>query len=540
MMIHSKPGHLLRAAPRLMQILRVLARHKFLGALRGKNHWPPPKEVRETFEELGITFLKLGQVLALRRDLLPDAYIEELEQLLDRLPALPFEAVRDVVEFELGAPLSERFLSFNPVPLAAATIAQVHEAALKDGRRVVVKVRRPGLEKSIAKDIAALDYVVRLGEGLFPRLLALDLPLLVSEFAASLNRETDFHREARSIGRFRTALEGIPDLWIPDVIPACSTEAVLTMEFSPGERVDLYGQRHPEAMPKAIATLVKVMLKTIFRDGLFHADPHSGNVWVLPDGRLCLMDFGMTGELDEAMRNSLKLLLEAVVNKDSRAATDAYLEMTSASEKVNRSSLLVDMKAVLREIHFQDLEDVSIGNAFSALLRAGSRNGVHNPGDFFLLTRAFVIMESMMRQLDPQFDLMGAFREEIKSLTEGHFSFERAKDRTGKLVRDMERLLVDAPGDSRRLLRRLAEGNLGRVQAPAMEALGGRVSRDLKRLGDAIAAAALLIGGSMLVNAPQAAVWLHVFGKAMVLGGVFSMVLFTFGNLRREQGRGRR
>jgi len=540
MMLQPKPGNLLRAAPRLMQILRVLARHKFLGALRGKNHWPPPKEVRETFEELGVTFLKLGQVLALRRDLLPDAYIDELEQLLDQLPALPFEAVRNVVEFELGAPLAALFSSFSATPLAAATIAQVHEATLKDGRHVVVKVQRPGLEKRIATDIAALDYVVRLGEGLFPRLLALDLPILVREFADSLNRETDFHREARSIGLFRTALDGILDLWIPDVIPAYSTEAVLTMEFAAGERVDVYGKSHPEAMPKAIATLVKVMLKTIFRDGLFHADPHSGNVSVLPDGRLCLMDFGMTGELDEAMRDSLKLLLEAVVNKDSRAATDAYLEMTSASEKVNRSSLLVDMKAVLKEIHLKDLDDVSIGNAFSALLRAGSRNGVHNPGDFFLLTRAFVIMESMMRQLDPEFDLMGAFREEIKLLTQGHFSLERARDRTGRLMRDMERLLIDAPGDTRRLLRRLAEGNLGRVQAPAMEALGGRVSRDLKRLGDAIAAAALLIGGSMLVNAPGAAVWLHLFGKGMVVGGVYSMVLFAFGNLRQERGRARR
>src|SRR5512140_530648 len=245
-MIDPEKSSLLRAAPRLMQILRVLARHKFLGALRGKGHWPPPKEVRETFEELGLTFLKFGQVLAMRRDLLPDAYIDELELLHDQLPALGIDAVRATVEIELGAPLSKMFASFSEIPLAAATIAQVHEATMHDGRHVAVKVQRPGLEAMIATDIAALAYLVALGEKFFPRLRALDLPVLVSEFADSLNRETDFVHEARSIRLFRTALADVPDLWIPNVVPECSKGAVLTLEFSSGERVDLYAKRHPE------------------------------------------------------------------------------------------------------------------------------------------------------------------------------------------------------------------------------------------------------------------------------------------------------
>jgi ubiquinone biosynthesis protein len=538
LLFDPEKGSLLRSAPRLMQILRVLTRHKFLGALRGKNHWPSPKELKETFEELGVTFIKLGQVLALRRDLLPEPYIEELEKLLDQQPAQDFHAVRTIVEFELSAPLSELFSTFSETPLAAATIAQVHEATTLDGRHVVVKVQRPGLGKKIAKDIAALNSLVALGERLYPQLYALDLPVLVRELAESLDRETDFRREARSIALFRTALADIPDFWIPDVLTEYSSGAVLTMEFSAGERVDLFAESHPEAMPKAMSTLVRVMLQTIFEDGLFHADPHSGNVFVLPDGRLCLLDFGMIGELDEPMRESLTLLLEAVVNKDTRGATNAYLEMATASEKVNRAKLMVDMKVVLREIHRQELVDVSVGNAFAALLRAGSRNGVHNPGDFFLLTRAFVIMESMMRQLDPQFDFMEAFREEIKRLTVQRFSLERIKDKTGSFVREMERLINDAPGDTRRVLRRIAEGDLGRLQAPAVEALGGRVSRDLKRLTDAIVASALLIGGSMLVNAPLDAGWHHIFGEGMIVAGVFTTVTIGIAALRRERGRG--
>lgn len=536
--IDTEHSSLLRVAPRLMQIMRVLVRHRFLGALRGKNHWPPPKEVRETFEELGLTFLKFGQVLALRRDLLPDAYIDELEQLHDQLPGLGFADISATIEQELGTPLTELFATFSEEPIAAATIAQVHEATMPDGRRVAVKVQRPGLEEMISTDIAALSYLVSLVEKLFPRLLALDLPVVVSEFADSLNRETDFNHEARSIMLFRTALIDIPDLWIPGVISGYSNENVLTMEFSDGERIDLHAASHPESMPQAINTLVRLMLQTIFEEGLFHADPHPGNVLVLPDRRLSLLDFGMTGELDEQMRESLTHLLEAVVKGDARSATDAYLEMApQGSERVNRSALLMDIKAVLYDIHRSDLSEVSIGDSFDSLLRAGSRHGVHNPPEFFLLTRAFVILEAMIRELDPDHNYLGSFRDEISRLTEQHFSLERIKGKTAKFGREIERMVIDAPGDTRRILRRLAEGNLGRMQAPAVEALGGRISRNLERLTVALAAAALVVGGSMLIVG-DAAGYHHILGEGMVVAGILGTIIVWIGALRRDHGRG--
>ena len=536
-MIDPEKSSLLRAAPRLMQILRVLARHKFLGALRGTGHWPPPQEVRETFEELGLTFLKFGQVLAMRRDLLPDAYIDELEQLHDQLPAMSIRMVRATVESELGAPLTDLFASFSETPLAAATIAQVHEATMRDGRRVAVKVQRPDLEKMISKDIAALTNLVALVESIFPRLRALDLPVLVREFANSLSRETDFQREARSIVLFRAALANLPGLWIPDVVAERSSGNVLTMEFSDGERVDLYAKEHPEAISHSIKTLVRLMLQTIFEEGLFHADPHPGNIFVLPDGRLSLLDFGMTGELDESMRESLKLLLEAVVKGDALAARDAYLEMSPASEKVRGAPLLMDIKAVLREIHRSDLAVVSIGDTFGMLLRAGSRHGVHNPSEFFLLTRTFIILESLIRELDPQHSYMESFREEISRLTAQHFSMTRIKDKTSKLARELERLVIDAPGDTRRILRRVAEGNLGRVHAPSVEALGGRISRNLERLTGAIAFGSLIVGGSMLLMPPMMAGWPYTLGEAMIVSGIAGMIFMLIGALLRDRGR---
>jgi len=533
MAILIDPGKtkVLRAAPRLMQILRVLARHKFLGALFGRGHWPSPKEVRETFEELGLVFLKLGQVLALRRDLLPAAYIDELKLLHDQLPAMGIGVVRATVERELGVPLTRLFSTFGETPLAAATIAQVHEATMLDGRHVAVKVQRPHLKAIISTDIAALNYLIGLAVGIFPSLRALDLPIVVRELADSLHRETDFNREARSIVLIRAALADVPDLWIPDVIAECSGEAVLTMEYSAGARVDLYATLHPEEMPRVVNTLVKLMLHSIFEEGLFHADPHPGNVFVLPDGRLSLLDFGNTGDLDEPMRESLTLLLEAVVKGDARAATEAYLEMAPASEKVNHAELLVDIKAVLYEVRRTNLADVSIGKAFESLLRAGSRNGVHNPGEFVLLTRAFVILESMIGELAPGYNHMESFREEISRLKSQHFSLTRIKGTTTKLVRELERLIIDAPNDTRRILRRFAEGNLGRL--PGLEALGRRFSRNLERLTGAISFAALVIGGSMLLMTPMGG-WHDTFGEMMILTGFVGIIIIYVRALRRD------
>jgi ubiquinone biosynthesis protein len=324
-----------------------------------------------------------------------------------------------------------------------------------------------------------------------------------------------------------------PDLWIPDVVAECSGASVLTLEFSAGERVDFYAKQHSDAMPRAVNTLVRLMLQTIFEEGLFHADPHPGNVFVLPDGRLSLLDFGNTGELDEPMRESLTLLLEAVVNGDARAATEAYLEMAPAGEDINRAALLADIKAVLYEIRHSSLANVSVGNAFESLLRAGSRNGVHNPGEFVLLTRAFVILESMIRQLAPGHNYMDSFREEITRLSALHFAPTRVKEKTGKLAREVERLVMDAPGDTRRVLRRLAEGDLGRL--PGLEALGGRFSRNLERLAQAVAFAALVISGSMLLLTPMGG-WHHLLGEAMIVSGIVGMVLAAISAMRRDHG----
>ena len=529
-MVLSERSNTQRAPQRLIHILRILAKHGLLRTLLGKQHMPPPKSVREAIEELGLTFIKFGQVLAMRRDLLPDAYIDELELLHDQVPAMSVESVRATIEANLGAPLSMLFSSFEETPLGAASIAQVHKATLPDGRLVAVKVRRPGLNEKIAGDISALTYLVLAGEKLFPRLRAFDLHSVLREFSASLNRETDFGHEARTITIFRGTMAEFSDLWIPGVVADYSRGSVLTLEFSAGERIDFYARRHPELMPEAMNTLVRLMMQTIFEEGLFHADPHPGNVFVLPDGRLSLLDFGSAGELDERMRESLSLLLEAVINGDARAATEAYLEMAPESENVNRVALQGDIKAALYEIRGVNLSDVSIGNVFEALVRAGTRNGVRNPSEFVLLTRAVVILESMIRQLAPNHNYMESFREQLSRLTVKHFSQTRITEKSTRLARDFERLVLDAPADTRRILRRIAEGNLGRL--PRLESMGDRLGRNLERLAGAIAYAALVISGSMLLLTTSGD-WHHTLGEIMIGVGVVGMLIAGFGALRR-------
>ena len=523
-------GGLVRRSPRAVAILRVLARHGVLGALRGKAHWPAPSAVRATFEQLGIVFVKFGQVLAVRRDLLPDAYVEELEQLHDRLPAVPLAEIVAAIEREIG-PIADNFASFTEQPVGSASIAQVHRAELPDGRAVVVKVRRGGLEPRIAEDTAILGDLASLADRYAPRVRSADPVRLVDDFAHGLRREMDFRLEAQTIRRFRTASAGADGLWIPDVVPELSSETVLVLEHSPGTRIDEYARAHPDqrrSLARAVATLV---LHQVFESGLFHADPHPGNLFVLPDGRLCLHDFGAIGELDQATREGLASLLDSVVQNDARGAADAYLDLGFVGADVDRPALETELAALLRQIHERPLAELSVGDALQSLLRIGTRHRIRNPGSVLLLARAFLIAEAVMTDLDPELDVVGAFREELERLSLGRFAPSRLAAATRRFGKDLERFVEEAPADLRRALRRIADGELGRVRTPAVEETGRRMTRDLERLTGAIASAAFLIAGSLLVVVGG---WHRPLGDGLLVLGLFGSAAVGSGALLRR------
>ena len=524
----------LASLPRLTRVLRVLARRGLLGALRGRAHWPPPAAVRGAIEELGPVYVKFGQVLAMRRDLLPAAYVDELERLHDRMPAIDFETVRAAVEGELVSPLEELFSRFDPTPIAAASIAQVHDAVLPDGRRVVVKVRRPALAPKIAEDTTVLTNVAALAEQVAPHLRPLDLVGMVREFRASMQRETDLALEARTIARFRDSLADAPNLWIPDVVPERSTRAILTLEHSPGERIDRYAEAHPGERPRLAAAVAALVLHQVFETGLFHADPHPGNLFVLPDGRLCLHDFGMIGELDERLREGLAHVLEAVVADDARAVTDAYLELGMIGEDADRAAIESELGGLLRQVHERPIGEVSVGETLEGLLRIGGQHRVANPGPVLLLARAFLIAESLMRGLDPQVDVIALFAAEARRVAALRLAPARLLRDLRALGRDTERMIREAPADARRALRRLADGDLGRVHSPALELLARRASRSVERLTGGVIAGALVVAGALLVNASG---WHHVVGDALLVAGLGGAGVTALGALISPRAR---
>lgn len=519
------------------RVVRVLARHGFLGALRGRSHWPSPVQVREALEDLGVVYLKFGQVLALRRDLLPAPYIAELERLADRLPSIEFRVIRDTIERELAQPLDALFASIDEVPMAAATIGQVHMAALRDGRRVIVKVRRPDVEARVAADIPTLARVARWLERLQPSLVALNLPGMVREFHASLTREMDLRLEARTIGRFRASLVDTPGLWIPEPIAELSTRGVLVEEFSPGARIDQYADAHPESGGTLARAVAMLAMHQVFETGLFHADPHPGNLFVLPDGRLCLHDFGMIGELGEHLRSALGELLEATVRGDASAAADAYVAMGMAGVEVDRDALAADLTPVVQQVHAQPLAEVSIGGTLEALLKVGGQHRMRNPGQLLLLTRGFLITEALLKRLDPTVNVVALFEEEIPRIVASRFTRQRLLARGKQVAHDLERLLAAAPHDVRLTMGRIAQGELGRVRVPDLQAAATSAGRDIERLTGGVTSAALLIAGALLGTTSG---WHRVIGDILLAVGVVGTITVALGALLKRRTAGGR
>lgn len=523
----------LRTVPRISRIVRILRRHGILAALYGERHWPEANQVRSALEDLGTVFLKFGQVLALRRDLLPPSYVKALEGLHDSVSPVDPAVMRAAVEEALGRPVGEAFASFDDEPLASATIAQVHAATLPDGQEVVVKIQRPALEQTIAADISALTYLATLAERVSLQLRPLDPVAMVREFHDSLRQEVDFRHEAANIRRFRAALSEVQNVWIPDVIDDLSVRTVLTMEHSPGMRVDLYVQEHPDEAGDLARGIAAIVLRQIFEDGVFHADPHPGNLFVLPDGRICLHDFGMVGVLPPPLREGLVQILDAVVRNDARAVTDAYLEIGLAGDDVNRGALENDLGVVIQNVHDRPLAEVSVGDALESMLRVGSRHRIRSPGAMLLLTRALFITEAVLRDLDPDLNVVEVFQAEVERIAARRHAPERLWERSRSLALELERIAQEAPGDLRRLLRRGADGNLGKIHVVELEAIGGRADRAVERLTGGVASGALLVAGSILIGSVG---WPSFLGTGMLVLGVLGTGLVAVGALRSRFG----
>lgn len=490
---------------------RVLVRLRLIRARTS-----PAERLRSTLEDLGTSFVKLGQMLSIRRDLLPEAYVVALEGLQDRVP--PFDAglARQEVARALGRPVDELFARFEAVPLAAASIAQVHAAQTRDGREVVVKVRRPGIEVQVVTDMRLLHILLRGLNLLFPGLRRHRPLELLAELQRNLLGELDLRREARNIRRFSAAFDSSATVYVPDVVDDLYAESVLVQVRSGGAHV---GEARPAEQGCALAqNLIEAYLKQVFELGFFHGDPHPGNLFIMEDGRICFHDFGLVGFIDPLTRNALAGVVQALVHTDPDWLLDAYLELGLIAGEVDRPAFRQALDELLREYAALPLSEWSFAEAFARLARVGRGHNIRLPHNLLVLMRTVFLMEATVRVLDPNHALLDSLVTRSAEL--GHAAFHehwlepRLRYEAAMLAQALPLTLARMARALRRdpdaFVERGAAGERDRPLDPA-----------LRRIGLAVLAAGLFVSASMVLQGSD--------GPA--LGGVpmFAIALYLAG-----------
>lgn len=487
-------------------------------------HMPPPERVRRALEDLGPTFVKLGQVLATRVDLLEPEWIAEFSLLQDHVPAVPWDAIRQQLTEDLGAPPEEVFAAFDPEPMAAASMAQVYRARLDDGSPVVVKVRRPGIRATIEADLRWLHRLAELAEAESPELRVFHPREIVRQFALSLRRELDFVGECRQAERVARNFEGYtdadspatatgaqvaqPPIVIPRVYWDWTGERVCVQELIDGvsgrqlSAVDAAGLDRQVLARRG----AQAVLKMIVHDGLFHADPHPGNVYYLPGNRIAFIDFGMVGRLTEERRDQLIRLLLGLVKHNPQRVADVMLEWTAAQappQPTDEQALVQDIQAFVEQYHGMPLKRLNLSRMLSELVAVLRQHRLMLPADLSLLVKAFVTLEGMGRELDPEFDMAGQAMPMLTQALRARYTPAAIGQRGWKAVGDMASLLAGLPKDLARLLTAARRGKLEvQIDVTHLKHMGNQIDRAANRLAVGLVIAALIIGSSIVMTVP--------------------------------------
>lgn len=463
-----------------------------------------PRRLRLALEELGPTFVKLGQVLSTRPDLLPPAYVAELAILQDTVPAGEWEPIRAQIEDELGAPLEELFAAFDPVPIAAASLAQVHAATLPDGSEVVVKVQRPNIQTTIETDLEILFDLARLLQARTPLGEIYDLPGIVEEFSTTLRAELDFYREGRNADRFRASFADEPNIYIPQVYWDFTTRRVLVLECISGVKIDDVEALDAAGYDRArIANhAARMIVKEVLEDGFFHADPHPGNFVIMPGEVIGAMDFGMVGHLSRQTRTDLIRLYIVGVQMDEVGIVDQLIHMGVVSGTVDRVGLRWDVTRLLRKYHGMPLAAVRAREAIEEVMPIAFRHHLRLPSELWLLGKTLAMLEGVGLRLAPDFDLF-AFSEPYIQRFVWHMASPRAWGLP--LLRgagDWAELLGLIPRVGSQLLRRVERGELEiTLRHQGLDQALARLDRLANRLSLSVLLAAFIVGLALLASA---------------------------------------
>jgi ubiquinone biosynthesis protein len=541
-------GLAVRNAGRLREILRVFARHGFTDVaermgldrfiparisswITEESERPSEERLRIAFEQLGPTFIKLGQLLAARPDLVPESYVEELKKLQDDVRTLPFETVKAVIEKELGKPLESAFLSFEEKPIAAASIAQVHGAVLHSGEKVVLKIQRPDIEAVINQDIALIEFLAKLLERYVPEARIFAPTLIVNEFFRTLKLELDFNIEANNIARITENLREFTDVRIPKVYKDFSTKRILTLERFYGIPLTNVEEirRKGYDLKRLNEIGARAFFKTVVKDGIFHGDLHGGNLFVLEDGKLGLIDFGIVGRLSRRSRGQFAAMVLAIMTEDFEALCYQYAELGSAGPAVDFDGFQREVRNALSPYLGLKAKEINSGQILIEATKIASKYQIRVPGDWMIVFKALFTVEGLGRALDPDFDMMVLGRELMVDLVKEQISPENfAKDATW-IAKDMMALAMVLPRQIRWMFRKFnSDGFAFEIKSPQIDAIGETLAKNNRKLSLAVIAAGFAIAGAIAMNAPD---HIHRF-KNYPVPAIFLFILSALAWLR--------
>lgn len=516
-------GQAVKNVQRLRQILGVFAAHGFsdfvnrmnLGrylpaSVRARTDATSSRTVaqslRESFDQLGPTFVKLGQVLSTRPDLLPEDFIEELKKLQDDVAPLPFEQMKAVVEAELGKPLSELFDWVSEQPLAAASISQVHEARLKTGEKVVLKIQRPEIKRIIETDISLLQFLAKLLEKYIPEARIFNPETIVAEFFMTLSFELDFIVEANNMEKIRKNTESIPDIVIPKIHRELCSKRVLTLEKLEGIRMNDLAALNAAGVDrtKLVRAGARAFFKSIVIDGLFHGDLHGGNLFVLPGDQLGIIDFGIVGRLSPRARDQLVSMVVALMSEDYETLCYQYAELGAVSSGIDFDAFVREVRNTIAPYMGLALGEVNAGKVLIEATRIAARYKIRIPGDWMIVFKGILTVEGMGRQLDPGFDLLSAGNEFVKEMVKNRLSVDRLKKELFLTSRELVDLIQILPRQLRFWMRKWNANDFAfELKIPELRELRRQQERSGRRSAEALVAAGALIASAISYGSPH-------------------------------------
>lgn len=466
----------LRNAGRFRRIVGVFSKHGFshLAERVGLGKYLPTKvqvdgadrmsvaeRLRMSFEELGPTFIKLGQLLATRPDLIPNEFIEEFKKLQSDVPALPIDKIRSVLNSHYNGKVDQLFQEISAQPLGAASIAQVHRAVLSDGRKVVLKVQRPGIDKTIEEDLNVIYALLDLFDSSMPELQSYNLRLIIDEFFRNLELETNFVVEANNIRRMADNFKDLEELVFPEVYLDLSGEKVLVMQELEGaplshSRAMKLVEGHSQEMTQLI---LKIYFQMVFKDGFFHGDLHPGNVFVFEDQRIGLIDFGVIGRLNEKTKNSIASMLISLATEDYESLAYEYVDLAPFSEDVDVDELARGLRDLISPFYGLTLNHVNAGKLLLDSARIAGEHKLVLPSELILFFRSIINIDAIGRLIKKDFDFLSEAIEFADELLQTKFNSKRLTKELTHFGRDLNALATSLPRDIRKLLRRVNSPN---------------------------------------------------------------------------------